>query len=164
MSTHWEEALETQATLWRQIHGPFWEEGKMLWLRNRQDAYGREAMLPSAHAFHMAGEIVDEAEPIFVASDMLALTRTAMETFDPREKVAPEDFFLRSGLALLEEQFKATDVDGYDVGWRCATWRYVELPPEAHPEGQLTPSLEIILWTDLNDTDGWDAQRVTMTN
>jgi len=156
VNTGWEQALEVQCQLLKQITGPFWREMGAAWLGNRQDKYGRHAMLPSAHAFSVAADVVAEAEPIFVTAEMLDLTRSAMETFDPTETVHPEDFFLYTGMALLEEPFVALDAAGLETAWRCVTWRYVDLPPEASPDHELVPSLEIVLWWDINDNDGWD--------
>lgn len=158
MNTGWEQALEVQGELFKEINGPFWGEMGGAWLRNREQKYGRNAMLPSAHAFRYAAEIVSEAEPIFVTSEMLDLTRAAMESFDSSEEMHAEDLFLRSGMALLQEPFVATDAEGLETAWRCVTWRYVDLPPEAGgPENsEPIPAVEIILWWSLDDTDEWD--------
>jgi len=161
----WEQALEVQAALLKQIRGPFWVEMVSRWLQNRQDTYGRHAMLPSGHAIGVAEEIVAESEPIFITAEMLDLTRSAMESFDITEQVHPEDFFLRDGMALLEKPFYAPDVQGLETAWRAVTWRYVELPPEAQglsgeveDADKTVPALEILLWWDTHDEDGWDLQ------
>jgi hypothetical protein len=156
VNTGWEQALEVQGQLLKQISGPFWKEMGGLWLRNRLEKYGQHATLPSMHAFRVAGEMVAEAEPIYVTGEMLDLTLNAMETFDTTEDVRPEDFFLRSGMALLEKPFIAVDADGLETAWRAVTWRYVELPEEASVDGEVVPSLEIILWWDTADIDEWD--------
>lgn len=158
MNTAWEQALDVQATLHKQITGPFWREMGGYWLQNRAEKYGRGAAIPSAHAFAAAGELVAGAEPIYVTSEMLGLTRAAMETFDWTEEVRPEDFFLRHGFAFLEDAFYAPDVQGLETAWRAVTWRYVEVPATEEDGGPPVPSLEIILWWDTQDEDGWDLQ------
>ena len=160
MNAGWEQALEVQAQLLKQINGPFWGDMSQAWLNNRLRVYGRNAMLPSAHAMRVAGEIVAESEPIFITKDMLNLTRTAMESFDWHEQVRPEDFFLRQGFALLEAPFYAPDVQGLETAWRAVSWRFVELPAAASPPeiNEPVPSLEILLWWDTHDEDGWDLQ------
>jgi len=156
VNTGWEMALEVQGQLLKQTTGPHWRTMCEHWLRNRDAKYGRHAMLPSAHALDIAHEVVAEAEPIFVTEEMLSLTRMAMETFDPKEEVHHSDFFLPSGMALLEKPFVALDAEGLETAWSAVTWRCVELPPEASPDLVPVPSLEIILWWDVSVSDGWD--------
>jgi len=156
VNTGWEQALEVQAQLLKQTQGPFWREMSGHWLANREEKYGRHAMLPSRHAFAVASEMVAEAEPIYVTGEMLDLTRTAMETFDTTEEVHDHDFFLRNGMALLAKPFVAKDAEGLETAWSAVTWRYVDLPPEASPDRQPVPAVEIILWWDTTVDDGWD--------
>ena len=155
MNTGWEQALEVQAQLLKQIPGPFWREMGHLWLANRSEKYGRHSMLPSAHTFAHAEGIVTDGEPIYVTGEMLDLTAMAMETFDSTEEVHESDFFLRNGMALLEKPFVAIDAEGLETAWSAVTWRYVILPEEAGA-GEAVPSLEIILWWDTTVDDGWD--------
>jgi len=152
----WEQALELQAQLLRQIDGPNWVEAVGTWLANREDSYGRQAMLPSAAAFQVAREIVANGNPIFITEEMMDLTLSAMETFDPKERVIPEDFFFTDAVVLLERPLVVEDSEGHATKWHAVTWRFTWLPPEADPDGIEQPALEIIIWWDVTDTDGWD--------
>jgi len=153
----WEQALDLQAQLLAQTSGPYWQEMVRTWLSNREQRYGTQAMLPSAAAFGVAPEIIAQGSPIFVTEEMLDLTLSAMETFDPREKVIPEDFFFTNGMVLLERPFRVKDAEGLETAWHAVTWRFIWLPPEADPDGIEQPAIEILLWWDTHDTDEWDA-------
>ena len=51
-------------------------------------------------------------------------------------------------------------MQGLETAWRAVSWRYVDLPPDASPPeiNEPIPSLEILLWWDTQDEDGWDLQ------
>ena len=156
MITGWERALEVQGELLKQITGPFWKEMGGAWLRNREQKYGRHAMLPSAHTFAAAGEIVSEADPIYVTGDARP-DPGGDGVVRPERGDASGGPLPPLGMALLEEPFVAKDAEGLETAWRCVTWRYVDSPEAGGPENaEPIPAVEIILWWSLADVDEWD--------
>lgn len=161
--TQWERALEVHAELTGYTRRPEWNQVTQNWLTDRFERYGLGATAPSAFAFGHLIEHLEEVEPIYVTEEMQELTYEAMQSFDSSEPCTIAEWFIPSGLALLDEPFLAADINGRLTSWRVISWRLRrDIPMRGIGEGdeveestETTSAVEIFLWYHRDDPDDY---------
>src|SRR4029077_257151 len=119
----WERSLGAYHETLGFILGPGGEDYLKAWVKDRAARYGIRAGQPSAvTAQNLAGDLFD-AEPIYVSGEMQELVLQAAESFNPKESVGEDDFFLREGFAYLAEPFYSLDINNKRLAWRAASWK-----------------------------------------
>src|SRR4029077_444384 len=182
----WEIALQSQTDVLRFAERTEGKSYMKFWLNDRSTKYGRRAGTPSAAALMHAVKDLMMSDPIYISDEMQELTYMAMESFDRREPMSEDDFFLKSGFAYLAEPFVTLDVNGRQIAHRAYSWmvedmvftnaknddeydRYLREEAGYGDEGLLMESkvetgLRVILWSHADDEDeiGWgpDATEV----
>jgi hypothetical protein len=123
----WERALSAQHEIIAFASSDFGRRYFRMWLEDREGKYGHMTASTSASAFVNCLEDMMAAEPVYITAEMQELVYGAMETFNGREKVVEEDFFLRSAFVFLEEPFITIDQQGKRVAWRAISWHLEEM-------------------------------------
>jgi hypothetical protein len=169
----WEKALSAQHEIIGFVSSEWGKRYFKYWLDDRSGKYGTAQSSTSASAFVNALPDLMAAEPVYVTGEMQELVFNAMENFNTRETVVPEDFFLRSACVYLEEPFTVIDQQGKKVAWRAISWHiedmtfsqvngekeYAEVTKKAIAgeaiEVQVKLGIRFIMWSSIDDEDDY---------
>jgi hypothetical protein len=108
------------------------------------DVYGQ---LPENLTWTLACSMLEQADPIYISPNVLAMIDYARESFDP-EPVLPTDLFTACGFAYLPRPVYLTDVNDDDLPIRAVGW----LPMRASNEdGMESGGVWVMMWTHRDD-------------
>lgn len=158
-------------TNWRRHISTYFEGTARGWLHDREERYGRDAMVPSAVGFRHMREDTVTADVCWMSHEMMDLVQRAMGDFDRSEPVAVEDCFIPHGFLVLPEPFMSRDINGKLMAQRAVMWRldewgcvFVDESDEGFSytfdkgaEGRVVPTLRITTLSHVNDPDDYTA-------
>ena len=118
--SNWESVFEIQMELWK-----FWQSprGKAFGQGFIEDCNKKKKGYESLNGILPEFETrrLWQAEPIYVAPEMMELLEIAMEGFEP-EPLLPSDLITPSGFMVLPKPFHVIDVHDQIVAWRAMLW------------------------------------------
>jgi len=175
----WEAALQAHHEVLTFLHSGNAASYIQNWEADRYERYGLNAAQPSAAAGRFLLPDTFKADPIFITPDMLQVVYSAMESFDSKEPVGEDDFFIKNGFAYLPEPFYTIDRNGGRLAWRAISWNVTtmwtldmrddQLAQQIHKTGRvdfteeeikaagIKPEQELVaritMWSHLDDPD-----------
>lgn len=157
----WEVALQSQSEVLAYVSS---KEGKRFmkaFTQDRFNRHGRHAATPTLAAFQHVVDDLLRSEPIYITEEMQDLCYAAMETFDRKEPMIEEDFFLKTAFVYLDRPFYTIDIAGKRLAWRAISWHVEDMTFSTSNEvtagevieTQLAAGVRIVLWARIDDPD-----------